>query len=178
MASAGRRGRAIYDSRRRAAAAAGQLVLADNVAPWKRDGWTPDHWETPWPLVRELEEEFGPFELDPSATARTAKAPRFFTEADDGLAQPWAPARTFLNPPYSRVEPWLRKAREESAAGALVVALLAARTDRDWFHDLVLPYAEVRFMRGRPRFIGQDGTSIGRPFFASMLVVYRPGGAR
>jgi phage N-6-adenine-methyltransferase len=174
MVAQGRRGRAIYDARQRRVAAAGQLPLAEEIAPWGREDWTPDHWETPWEVVYALEAEFGPFELDPCATPRTAKAPRFFTEADDGLRLRWAPARTFCNPPYSSVAEWLQQARVAAAEGSLVVCLLPARTDRDWFHDLVLPFAEVRFIRGRQRFIGRDGTTVGRPFFASMLAVYRP----
>ena len=120
--------------------AAGQLALvADPHAD--ADEWTPDDWATPPDFVRRVEEEFGAFELDPCARPATAKAPRYFTKADDGLCQPWAPARVFCNPPYSSVEGWLRKAREEAVVGALVVCLLPARPDRDWFHDLVVPYA-------------------------------------
>lgn len=170
----GRRGWAIFDSRRRAQAAV-QLPLAEEVAPYQRDGWTTDDWATPWPLVHRLEEEFGPFELDPCATSISAKAPRFYAREDDGLRQPWAPARTFLNPPYSTVATWIRKAIDEAAAGALVVCLIPSRTDQDWFHDLVLQKAEVRFLRGRQRFIGADGTTVGRPVFASALAVYRRG---
>jgi phage N-6-adenine-methyltransferase len=169
----GQRGRAIYDSRRRAQADV-QLPLSEETAPYRRDGWTTDDWATPWPLVHQLEREFGLFELDPCATSRTAKAPRFYTREDDGLSLPWAPARTFLNPPYSSVATWIRKAIDEAAAGALVVCLIPSRTDQDWFHDLVLERGEVRFLRGRQRFIGEDGTPIGRPVFASALVIYRP----
>jgi hypothetical protein len=34
-----------------------------------------------------------------------------------------------------------------------VFAVLPARTDTAWFHDWVLPYARLRFHRGRPKFI-------------------------
>jgi len=161
-----------YQRRRREMAH--QLPLADHLSPYGRSGWTPDHWATPWPLVRELEEEFGPFELDPAANSENAKAPLYFTEAQDGLCQPWAPARCFLNPPYSDVAPWIRKAVDEARAGALVVALVAVRTDRDWWHDVLMPSAEIRFRRGRQRFIGPDGTTIGRPVYASAVCVFRP----
>lgn len=160
-----------YQQRRREAAI--QPALAAHLQPYMREGWKTDHWETPWPLVRSLEEEFGPFELDPAATTESAKAPRFFTAAEDGLAQPWAPARVFLNPPYSDIVPWLRKSIEEATRGALVVALLPVRTDRDWWHDILMPHAEIRFQRGRQRFIGPDGTTIGRPVFASALAIFR-----
>jgi phage N-6-adenine-methyltransferase len=151
-----------------------QLPLNKALSPYGRDGWTPDDWATPWPLVRELEAEFGAFELDPAATSESAKAPRFFTKTQDGLGQPWAPAHVFLNPPYSDVETWIRKAILEADRGGLVVAVLPARTDRNWWHDLLTPNAEIRFQRGRQRFIGPDGTTIGRPVFATAIAIFRP----
>jgi hypothetical protein len=51
--------------------------------------------------------------------------------------------------------------------------LLPASVDTGWFHDLVLPYAEVQFVRGRVRFIGWEGTPIGSPKAPSILAVYR-----
>lgn len=56
-------------------------------------------WETPAELFEQLDAEFH-FDLDPAATDENAKCRRYFTLADDGLSQPWAPARVFLNPPY------------------------------------------------------------------------------
>ena len=56
-------------------------------------------WPTPAWLVDQLAAEFGPFDLDPAATASNAKAPAFYTGEDDGLAQPWS-GRVFCNPPY------------------------------------------------------------------------------
>src|SRR6266566_6112393 len=161
MPKPGEGGRAIWDARLRRQLQAGQLAL-EELTPYQREDWNTDHWETPWPLIHDLEEEFGIFELDPCATERSAKAARYFTESEDGLSQPWAPCRVFCNPPYSCIEPWLRKAGEEARQGALVVALIPVRSDQDWWHDLVLPFAELRFLRGRQRFIGADGTTIGR----------------
>lgn len=88
-----------------------------------------------------------------------------------GLERPWG-SRVFLNPPYGRrVDTWLHKALAELESGTeVVVALLPARTDTVWFHDLVLGRAaEVRFIRGRLYF--DDGS--GRAPFPSMLVVWR-----
>jgi len=88
-----------------------------------------------------------------------------------GLERRWK-RRVFLNPPYGRVTPkWLGKALEEiSHKTDLVVALLPARTDTSWFHNLVMPHAaEIRFISGRLYF--DDGG--GRAPFPSMIVVYR-----
>ncbi len=42
-------------------------------------------------LVDQLATEFGPFDPDPAATAGNAKAPAFYTAADDGLSRPCRP---------------------------------------------------------------------------------------
>ena len=96
------------------------------------------HWETPPEIFDPLHAEFA-FTLDPCATPETAKCARYFTEADDGLAQSWAGERVFMNPPYGReIYAWTAKARSEAAGGALVVGLLPASTDLAWWHDDVV----------------------------------------
>lgn len=66
---------------------------------------------------------------DVCATAENAKCPRYFTKADDGLAQVWS-GRVWMNPPYGReIGAWMAKAWRSSQAGALVVCLVPARTD-------------------------------------------------
>ena len=138
------------------------------------DFWTSDEWETPPEIVREMASEFGPFDLDACARPETAKAPRWYTKTDDSLRQPWH-GRVWLNPPYSKPGPWLCKAIAEVAAGHadVVVALLPASTDTAWFHDLVLgKAAEVRFRRGRIRFLGWKGTPIGSPKIGSVFAIY------
>jgi phage N-6-adenine-methyltransferase len=140
----------------------------------KPDGWTSDQWATPWPLVREFEAEFGSFDLDPAAESHTAKAPRFYTIEDDGLGRPWF-GRVWLNPPYSKPRPWLERAHAATSTGEanLVVALLPASIDTRWFHEAVLPHASLRFVRGRVRFLGWEGTPIPSPKAPSLVAVYR-----
>ena len=43
-----------------------------------------DDWYTPEDFFKKIEEEYGPFDLDPCASAENAKAPRFYTKDDDG----------------------------------------------------------------------------------------------
>jgi len=131
------------------------------------------HWATPPEVFAPLEEEFR-FTLDPCATAQTTKCARFFTEEDDGLAQDWGTSRVFMNPPYGReVYAWTRKAREASELGALVVGLLPASCDLAWWHDDIVGRAEVRYIRGRVRFL-TDGPYRASGFFASVIVIWRP----
>lgn len=151
----------------------------------KRPAWTTsgsDEWYTPWEVVRELEKEFGPFELDPCATSASipgygsvAKAPRFFTKEQDGLSQPWAPARVFMNPPFTQGAEFTEKAVREARAGALVVALLPVRADAKWWHRNVMEAADdVRFLEGRIKYFNPHRGKPGSPPFGSAVVVYRP----
>jgi hypothetical protein len=56
------------------------------------------------------------------ATETNTKCERFFTRADDGLAQVWFFDRVFLNPPYGKqIGLWMSKAKAEARRGALVV---------------------------------------------------------
>ena len=135
-------------------------------------------WETPPELFAELDDEFQ-FTLDPCATPANAKCSNYFTEADavrhmDGLSRPWGPHRVFMNPPYGReVAAWTRKAREAAENGALVVGLLPASTDLAWWHEDVMGHAEVRYIRGRVRFL-TSGPYRASGFFASVIVIWRP----
>jgi phage N-6-adenine-methyltransferase len=130
-------------------------------------------WRTPPEVFALLDQEFD-FTLDPCATAENAKCQHFFTEADNGLAQDWGTARVFMNPPYgAEIYAWARKARSAAEAGALVVGLLPASTDLAWWHDDVIGHAEVRYIRGRVRFL-TDGPYRACGFFASVIVIWSP----
>lgn len=131
------------------------------------------HWGTPPEVFDPLNAEFN-FTLDPCAAPESAKCSRFFTEADDGLTKDWGQERVFMNPPYGReIYAWTRKARESAANGALVVGLLPASTDLRWWHEDVVGHAEVRYIRGRVRFL-TGGPYRASGFFASVIVIWRP----
>jgi phage N-6-adenine-methyltransferase len=127
-----------------------------------------DEWPTPDSFFSEMVGEFGGFDLDPCCTVSSAKAPKFFTKEDDGLAQDWT-GRVWMNPPYGReIGKWMRKAHESHLAGAEVVCLVPARTDTAWWHDYAMK-GEIRFIRGRIKF---GGAKHSAPF-PSALVIFR-----
>jgi phage N-6-adenine-methyltransferase len=128
-----------------------------------------DEWETPASLFAELDREFC-FTLDLAALPHNAKCPRYYTPGMNSLKRMWG-GTCFLNPPYGKeLGRWVRKAHESALCGAVIVCLLPARTDTAWFHAYVLPYAELRFLKGRLQFKG-IGTSAP---FPSMLAIFRP----
>lgn len=136
-------------------------------------GWSTDEWATPPEYFALLNQEFGPFTLDACATAATAKVARYYDKAADGLRSPWF-GRVFVNPPYSAPGPWCRRAAEATKVDAQlrVVMLLPAGIDTAWFHDWVLPFAEIRFIRGRIRFHAWDGKPGGMPKGGNLLALY------
>ena len=67
----------------------------------------------------------------------------------DGLCIPWK-AKTFVNPPYSCIDKWVDKALTELSNGNVIVMLLPARTDTQWFKKLFLNgHCRITFVEGR-----------------------------
>lgn len=134
-----------------------------------------DDWSTPQDLFDELNAEFG-FVLDVSASAENAKCPAYFTREQDGLAESslWFTAGAgaiWMNCPYGRdIGKWVAKAEHAAREyKQTVVCLLPARTDTKWWHDYVIPYGEVRFIRGRLKFGGSRNSAP----FPSAVVIFR-----
>lgn len=129
-----------------------------------------DEWATPQATFDALDREFG-FTLDPCSTPENAKCPRFFTLGIDGLTQDWSGEIVFMNPPYSAVRAWMRKAYQSAQRGATVVCLIPSRTDTVWWHRYAMK-GEIRFVRGRLKF----GDSPNSAPFPSAVIVFRPQG--
>lgn len=126
-------------------------------------------WETPQEFFNKINAEFN-FTVDVCAVPENAKCERYFTPEIDGLAQDWTNDICWMNPPYGRMyqDKWIRKAYEESQKGATVVCLIPARTDKKIWHEIILPYAEVRFIKGRLKFVGAEAGAL----FPSALVIF------
>ncbi len=135
-----------------------------------------DEWGTPLDLFNKLDAEFY-FTLDPCAsTGRPLRDDiTQFTKEDNGLSQPWTGHRVFCNPPYSsrQIRDWVMKAYAERDNCQVIVLLIPVRTDRAYFHDFIQGTAEIRFLRGRPKFIPLMNQNGGSPSFPSMLVIYQ-----
>lgn len=126
-----------------------------------------DMWATPQWFFDELDAEFH-FETDLCATAENAKCAKYFTPEQDALKQDWKGV-CWMNPPYGRgLNKWVRKAYESAQKGAVIVALLPARTHTAWWHEYCM-HGEYRFVRGRLKF----GNAQHVAPFGSVVVIFR-----
>ena len=127
---------------------------------------TPE-WSTPDDLFAELNGIFH-FDLDACASPANAKCTRYFTKEQDALRRTWR-GTVWMNPPYGReIAAFMRKAHEESLAGATVVCLVPSRTDTDWWHRYA-KRGHVIFLRGRLKF---GGASTSAPFPSAIVIFW------
>jgi site-specific DNA-methyltransferase (adenine-specific) len=133
-----------------------------------------DDWCTPPETYRELNNEFR-FDFDPCPLNSTF----------DGLKISWE-KRNFINPPYSDINNFLEKGKQELECGnsELLTYLIPARTDTKWFHTYIAPYfdriighkdgieCEIRFIKGRLKFTNGTESKYSAPF-PSMTVIFR-----
>ena len=152
-----------------------------------------DEWQTPQWLFDLLDNEFH-FDCDAAARSYNTKCPIFFNDAlsHDWMDFPPFSTRTgsnigedgpghllkvfFLNCPYSAalINAFMKKAYEESQKDAVVVCLVPVSGDK-WWIDYALKAQEIRYIRGRVKFVGFDieGNQVnGSPMFSSCIVIF------
>jgi hypothetical protein len=106
---------------------------------------------------RWLLEKLAPFDLDPCAATERPWDCAFtnYTEADDGLAQPWS-GKVWLNPPFDRyqVGRWIERLAQHGNG----IALVHARTEAAWFAPIWRSAELILFLDKRIKFCRPDGT--------------------
>ncbi len=126
-------------------------------------------WATPLCVFDDLAREFQ-FTIDVCASSENRKCERYFSKEDDGLSRSWQGERCWMNPPYGReIAKWMEKAHNESKLGCCVVCLVPSRTDTAWWHDHAMKADEIRYIRGRVKFIGGKDNAP----FPSAIVIFR-----
>ncbi|MGE0133736.1 MAG: DNA N-6-adenine-methyltransferase [Dehalococcoidia bacterium] len=127
-------------------------------------------WQTPPDLFARLNRRFQ-FDYDAFASHENALCDLYSTvdgtyrklgpgrcaEAGggDGLEFDWKNLRVFMNPPYSRgvIELCVRKAYLEKERAALIVALIPAATETQWFQRYVLPHCHIDWLPQRVHYV-------------------------
>ncbi len=157
------------------------------------------------------------WDLDVAADEESHFSPRYFDVERDGLRHPWTPGvppstmrdgslprggrgqrwSIWCNPPYSAIEPWVRKAWETACAmdagfdWRIVMLLPCNRTEQTWWQQGVEPYRDqhrgpsagdegvrltTHFLPSRVKFGhpgNRDGVGVGSPPFGCVLLVWR-----
>lgn len=154
-----------------------QGALAEGRAPTKADiqkhvrgtfGTGQNEWYTPDEYLDAARDVLGAIDLDPaSSIAAQAKvqARKFYTEADNGLSQPWA-GRVWLNPPYAQphIANFVARMVSEVRSGNVSAGIMLTHnyTDTAWFHEAAAMADAICFTRGRIKFY-DDGGNIAAP---------------
>ena len=139
-----------------------------NNPDWYQSSKT-DEWATPQWLFDLLDDEFG-FSLDVCASPDNHKCDKYFTRDDDSFSQEWA-GTCWMNPPYGKsggtdIYDWMAKAKQSAKNGTIVVCLVPARTDTNWWWDNVIG-SEIRFLKGRIKY--KTGTM--SPFPSAVIIM-------
>lgn len=135
-------------------------------------------WVTPDDLFDNLNDYFN-FTLDAAANKRSTKCKLYYTDeveymghhsySRNGLKHSWEGEQVFVNPPYSHIALWVKKAYEESLKDTnSKVMLIPARTDTRYFNDYCSRAARLYFIKGRLKFSNSKNTAP----FPSVIVVF------
>jgi len=113
------------------------------------------------------------FDLDPCSPGpgHWVPAKKIYTKEDDGLRQRWMPGwLVFMNPPFGGRNghvPWLIKFLDHRNG----IAIVRAYTSSGWFHEHIVPRAELLlFPAGKTKFHRPDGTIGTAPGHGVVLI--------
>ncbi|WP_442678327.1 DNA N-6-adenine-methyltransferase [Sphingomonas sp. ASY06-1R] len=129
---------------------------------------------TPTDFLANIYAAFGEIDVDPCGSVLSpviAHRRILLSEGGDGLVDDWAGRVAFVNPPYSELIKWLRRAHDQWRAGKVetVVCLVPVRTDSAWFHDTLSADADIYLLQGRVKFLDPGGKSQHTPFSLMVL---------
>lgn len=115
-----------------------------------------DLWQTPPKLFEQLNKEFN-FACDVAASRENRLCKMYFDEVGNALDPmcDWFKSN-WCNPPYSKILPWVQKAKVEHEKDKTIVMLVPADTSVKWFKEAYESCNEVRFISGRLSFINAE----------------------
>jgi phage N-6-adenine-methyltransferase len=137
-----------------------------------------DLWRTPQEVFDRYDRIYN-FDIDGAADSTNHLCDVWY--GPDGIyedyltASPWG-MQVWLNPPYSAVKDFVEKAAFDAEKGTTTVALLPARTDTRWFHKHIYmkPNVRVELLKGRIKFLDENGQQQSSAPFPSMVVTFFP----
>jgi len=133
-----------------------------------------DDYETPYDLYYDSCRKFNIFPtLDVCATKKNTKCKNYITEQEDSLLFQWEET-FFMNPPYSRVSEFMKKAYYQHLKHNVEgMILIFAKTDTKFWHSFIEGKAEVHFIKGRIKFLKNGFKTKNSAPYPSCFVIYR-----
>lgn len=135
-----------------------------------------DEWYTPLEYIEMAQQVMGGIDLDPASNEvaqQWIRAERYFTEADDGLAQPWH-GRIWLNPPYgNQTHLWTEKVMTAHEAGDVTQAIILVRpaAGSAWFQTLSSRYLSCTLHK-RIKFINASRQAQASPVHGNVFFYF------
>jgi len=140
-----------------------------------------NEWYTPWIYVDAARDVMGTIDTDP-ASSETAneiiKAKQYFTIEDDGRQQTWV-GNIWMNPPYSQplvtefCALLVEKLKNREIKQACV--LVNNATETNFYQNMMGECQAVCFIKGRVKFIDQNGESTGAPLQGQTILYFGEG---
>ena len=115
--------------------------------PTQKPGRSKQDYSTPKNFIDAVENLFGVLDWDLACDGTNNKAPQFFTENENSLAQDWTKLKgnLWLNPPFGKIAPWAKKCYLSKGAGRRILLLTPASIGSNWFQDYVYEKALTIF---------------------------------
>jgi len=138
-----------------------------------------DEWGTPLDIFIDLDKEFN-FTLDPCGIHNRVLKDGLNTLDTrlgmNGLTHNWKGQSVFVNPPYSgkNIQEWIEKCyAEKDNAHSIVLLIPATKTGTNYFHQYIIPYADIRFVKGRINFVPLAGQNDNSNPLYSIICIFR-----
>lgn len=127
--------------------------------PKQKPGKSKQDYKTPLELIYAVEKRFGPISIDLAASDGHV-CDNYYSESYDSLSIEWMLQENtaWLNPPFSRIEPWAKKCFFESTRlkrKGCIILLTPASIGANWFHHWVYGRAAVIALNPRLTFVGE-----------------------
>jgi ParB family chromosome partitioning protein len=137
-----------------------------------------DEWYTPPKYIDAARDVMGNIDLDPASSSGAndmVQADEYYTILDDGLTHGWR-GKVWMNPPYSQplINDFCEKFAIDYRQGFITegCVLVNNATDTGWYHALLEHAAAVCFIKGRVKFIDENGEATGAPLQGQTVLYF------
>lgn len=136
----------------------------------RKDGSKKDDWETPSWIIDLLKQECK-INFDLCASDENHKCELYFSEGNSCLTNAWPMQYTyFMNPPFSKAKIFFEKVAEEAKNGKKIVCIYkAANLETKLWQDVILPNAQVLFLKKRVNYVTDGKPSKGVTFGSALI---------